>query len=137
MEGGNIFAKVLRILPPKFNTLAMTLEERKDLSEFSLDEMKSSLINHEHILNRSSMSLENIFSTQSSISRGKEISSHSSVCSSNLGYTSGRSQNPSTIHSSCQRTEKSKIQCHYYKKYGHYAYECRKRQYIQNKQGQN
>jgi hypothetical protein len=50
--------KVLRILPPKFDTLlAVTLEENKYLSHFSLDELQASLINHEHRLNRSNMSL--------------------------------------------------------------------------------
>ena len=31
--------KVLRIIPPKFDTLVVTLEESKDLSRFSLDEL--------------------------------------------------------------------------------------------------
>jgi hypothetical protein len=60
----NVFEKVLRSIPPKFDTLVVTLEERKDLSQFSLDELQASLINHEHRLNRSNMSLENAFSTQ-------------------------------------------------------------------------
>jgi hypothetical protein len=42
--------------------LVVTLEENKDLSQFSLDELQASLINHEHRLNRSNMSLENAFS---------------------------------------------------------------------------
>jgi hypothetical protein len=32
--------KVLRNLPPKFDTLVVTLEESKDLSQFILDERK-------------------------------------------------------------------------------------------------
>ena len=47
-----IVEKVLRSIPPKFDTLVVTLEERKDLSHFSLDELQASLINHEHRLNR-------------------------------------------------------------------------------------
>lgn len=35
-----------------------------------------------------------------------------------------------------QRTDKSNIECHQRKKCGNYAYECKKRQYNQNKQGQ-
>jgi hypothetical protein len=61
IEHKKIVEKVLRSLPPKFDTLVVTLEERKDLSRFSLDELQASLINHEHILNRSSMSLEIFF----------------------------------------------------------------------------
>jgi hypothetical protein len=56
IEDKKFVEKVLRSLPPKFDTLVVTLEERKDLSHFSLDEMQASLINHEHILSRSSMS---------------------------------------------------------------------------------
>jgi hypothetical protein len=92
------------------------------------------------------MSLENAFSTQSSTgcgrgrgranSRGRGRSSDISGCSSNTGNIGGKGQNPSTSQSTCQKTDKSKIQCHYCKKYGHYAYECRKRQYNQNKQSQ-
>ena len=69
--------------------------------------MQVSLINDEHILNRSNMSLENAFSTQSSISHGRGrgrtnswgrgISSDISGCSSNDGNTGGRGQNPCTI----------------------------------------
>jgi hypothetical protein len=139
--------KVLRSLPPKFDTLVVTLEESKDLSQFSLDELQASLINHEHRLNRSSMSLENAFSVQSSISlgrgrgsansRGRGRSFDRSACSSNPGNTGGRGQNPSTSQPSGQRIDKSKIQCHYCKKYGNYAYECRKRWYNQNKQSQD
>jgi hypothetical protein len=57
-------------------------------------------------------------------------------CINSPGKTGGRGQNPSTSQSSCQRIDKSKTQCHYRKKYGHYVYECRKRQYNYNKQSQ-
>ena len=63
IEDRKVVEKVLRILPPKFDTLVVTLEENKDMSQFSLDELQASLINHENKLNRSSMSLENAFST--------------------------------------------------------------------------
>jgi hypothetical protein len=62
IEDRKVVEKVLRSLPPKFYTLVVTLEEGKDLSQFSLDELQASLINHEHRLNRSNMSLENAFS---------------------------------------------------------------------------
>ena len=42
----NFIDKVLRSIPPKFDTLVVTLEERKDMSQFSLDELQDSLINH-------------------------------------------------------------------------------------------
>ena len=47
----------------------------------------------------------------------------------------GKNQNPSkpTGHS----FDKSKIHCHYCNKFGHYAYECRKKKNNQGKQSQN
>jgi hypothetical protein len=71
IEDRKVVEKALRSLPSKFYTLVVTLEDRKDLSQFSLDERQASLINHEHKLSMSNMSLENAFSTQSSISRGR------------------------------------------------------------------
>jgi hypothetical protein len=117
------------------------------LSQFSLDELQDSLINHEHKLNRSNISLENAFSMQSSIicgrgrgranSKGRGRSSSRGGRSSSLGNTGGRDQNPKSSQSSNQKFDKSRILCHYCKRYGHYAYECRKRQYNQNKQVQD
>jgi hypothetical protein len=131
IEDRKVVEKVLRSLPHKFDTLVVTLEERKDLSHFSLDELQASLINHEHRSNRSNMSLENAFFMQSSIShgrgrgrdnsRGRGRSSARGGCSSNPRNTRGRGQNPNTSQPSNQKFDKSKIQCHYYKKYGHYA----------------
>jgi hypothetical protein len=63
IEDRKVVEKLLRSLPLKFDSLVVTLEENKDMSQFSLDEMQASLINHEHRLNRSNMSLENAFST--------------------------------------------------------------------------
>ena len=61
IEDRKFVEKFLRSLPPKFDTLVVTLEEGKDLSQFSVDELQASIINHEHRLNRSNMSLENDF----------------------------------------------------------------------------
>jgi hypothetical protein len=107
IEDKKVVEKVLRSLPPKFDTLVVTLEERKDPSHFSLDELQVFPINHEHRLNRSSMSLENEFSTQSSISRGRRRGRANSRgkgrsyvrggCSSSPGNTSGRGKNQNTI----------------------------------------
>jgi hypothetical protein len=50
----------------------VTLEESKDLSQLSLDELQASLIDHENRLNRSNMSLENALSVHSYISHEEE-----------------------------------------------------------------
>ena len=82
-------------------------------------------MNHENILNRSNMSLENAFSSQSSIrhgrgrgranSRGRGRSSTRGGCSSSPGNIGGRGQNPNNNQPSNQKFDKSKIQFHYYK----------------------
>ena len=38
----------------------------------------------------------------------------------------GRGQNENPGHPSGHTFDKSKIKCHYYKKFVHYAYECKK-----------
>ena len=38
---------------------------------FTIDELQASLINHEHRINRTNISLEGAFAAQSSISRGR------------------------------------------------------------------
>lgn len=48
---------------------------------------------------------------------------------SGRGNNQNSSQNPSQNQSQGKRYDKSQIQCHYYKKYGHYLNECRKKQY--------
>jgi hypothetical protein len=83
------------------------------------------------------MSLENAFFMQSYIiygrGRGRENSRGSGRIYSRGGHSSisvntgGRGHNPNNNQPMNQRIDKSKIQFHYYKMYGHYAHECRKR----------
>ena len=49
----------------------MTLEENKDMSQFTIDELQASLINNENGISKSNTSLEGAFEAQSSISRGR------------------------------------------------------------------
>ena len=58
IEDRKVVEKSLRNFPPRFESLVMTLEENKDMSVFTIDELQSSLINHEHRINRSNTSLE-------------------------------------------------------------------------------
>ena len=61
IEDQSIVEKTLRSLSPIFESLVVTLEENKDMSVFTIDEFQASLINHEHIINRSNTSLEGAF----------------------------------------------------------------------------
>ena len=49
------------------------IEEAKDLSQFTLEELTGSLLSHEARLNEEEESLTNVFSTQASLSRGQGI----------------------------------------------------------------
>ena len=50
----------------------MTLEENKDMSNFTIDELQASLSNHEHRIGRKTTSLEGAFAEQSSIRHGRD-----------------------------------------------------------------
>ena len=63
--------KILRILPPIFEHLVVTLEEHTNMSVFTIDELQDSLINYEQKINRSNTSLEGAFAAQYSISHGR------------------------------------------------------------------
>eukprot|EP00253_Pinus_taeda_P020677 PITA_20677 len=47
LEEMMIVEKLLRVLPSKFDVIVTTIEETKDLSNFSVDELHASLITHE------------------------------------------------------------------------------------------
>ena len=110
-----------------------------------MDELNASFISHEHRLNRvASSSLEHTFKTQVSFgqnqgrgrsyARRRGIISHrggrsSSSSSNGRGNNQNPSQGPSQNQVQGQKYDKSQVQCNYYKKYGHYANECRNKQY--------
>lgn len=100
-------------------------------------------MSHEHKLSRGTYSsFEKSFKTQMSFSQRKgrgRVNNRGRGRSQNRGRyystsTSGRSCNQSQDEGSRkqqahgQRYDKSQVQCHYCKKYGHYANECRKKQ---------
>eukprot|EP00253_Pinus_taeda_P005116 PITA_05116 len=143
LEERRIVEKILRCLPSRFKAIVVAIEETKDLSQFTVDELSASLMSHEHRLSRGAdSSLEQAFKTQMSFSQRKGRGR-----ANNKGR--GRSQNrgryypASTSRRSCnqnqdegsskqqahgQRYDKSQVQCHYCKKFGHYANECRRKQ---------
>ena len=61
-----------RSIPPRFESLVVSLEENKDMTVFTIDELQVSRINHEHKINRTNTLSEGAFATQSSISRGRD-----------------------------------------------------------------
>eukprot|EP00253_Pinus_taeda_P009530 PITA_09530 len=72
IEERRIVEKILRVLPSKFDAIVTTIEETKDLSNFSVDELHASLITHEQRLSRNeNSSLQQAFKTQMSFGRGR------------------------------------------------------------------
>eukprot|EP00253_Pinus_taeda_P003406 PITA_03406 len=143
LEERRIVEKILRSLPSRFEAIVVAIEETKDLSQFIVDELSASLMSHEHRLSRGTdSSFEQAFKTQMSFGQGKgrgRANNRGHGRSQNKGKnnptsTSGRSCNQNQDEGSSkqqahgQRYDKSQVQCHYYKKYGHYANECRKKQ---------
>eukprot|EP00253_Pinus_taeda_P010795 PITA_10795 len=149
LEERKIVEKLLRSLPSKFHVIVTTIEETKDLSNFSVDELHASLITHEQRLNRNeNSSLEQALKTHMSFGRGRGNKRGRDRCQNRGGRNSptnaqGRGSNPNQNQGQCssqqsgkyhaqgQRYEKSNVQCYYYKKYGH-ANECRKKQHDMN-----
>lgn len=72
MTDQKVIEKVLRTLTRKFIPVVAAIEESKDLTCLTVDELTGSLLSHESRLDRAeSSSLESAFQTQVSINRGK------------------------------------------------------------------
>ena len=145
-----ILEKILRSLPSRFDAIVVAIEETKDLSLFTVDELSASLMSHEHRLNRGTYSsLEQDFKSQMSFGRGRgqgrennrgrgrsqnrggknnPANTHGRGTNQNQNQGQGSNQQGGKNQAHGQRYDKSQVQCHYCKKYGHYANECRKKQ---------
>ena len=72
LEERRIVEKLLRSLPSRFDVIFTTIEETKDLTNFSVDELHASMMTHEQRLGRNeNSSLEHAFKTQVSFGRGR------------------------------------------------------------------
>eukprot|EP00253_Pinus_taeda_P030021 PITA_30021 len=72
LEERRIIEKSLRCLPSRFEAVVVAIEETKDLSQFTVDELSASLISHEQRLSRGTdSSFEQACKTQMSFSQRK------------------------------------------------------------------
>jgi hypothetical protein len=138
-----VVEKVLRSLLEKFDMVVVAIEESKDLSQFQIDQLMGSLLSHESRLQRGHTSLETTFHTQASISRGRGHGGRNRGRGRSRGrFGSESTEKPHTDIDQSQASsrgrgrgcsqnrwiDKSKIQCYYCRKYGHYESECHKKQ---------
>lgn len=56
-----VVEKVIRSLPNKFNMVVVTIEESKDLSQLTVEEVMGSFLTHESRFSRNDESLDNPF----------------------------------------------------------------------------
>eukprot|EP00253_Pinus_taeda_P024136 PITA_24136 len=115
LEERRIIEKILRCLPSRFESVVVAIEETKDLSQFTVDELSASLMSHEHRLSRGTdCSFEQAFKTQMSFSQRKAQGR-----ANNIGRGSrrnrGRYYPASTSERSCNQNQdegSSKQQAH-------------------------
>jgi hypothetical protein len=145
-EKKRVVEKVLRSLPKKFEPVFVPIEEFKDLSLIKIDELTSSLIAHESRISRyEEVSMEHAFKSQLHATRGKgRFYNHGRggrIFGRRDNKTESKSeeksqQNPPNLRGSSnkpwqqenQRYDKTKVQCYYCKKFGHFANKCWKKQ---------
>jgi hypothetical protein len=137
-----VIEKVLRSLPNNFDAMVNVIEESKDLTQLSVDELLGSLLSHESRMNKYDDSLENAFRFQVLVSRGKGGSNSRGGGKRNIrnnkNDSSEQERRPDQNHHSLrgssninsypnQRYEKSKVKCFYCNKLGHFVHQCRKK----------
>ena len=127
--------------------MVVTIEEFKNLSQMHIDELTGSLLAHESRMNRYDETLlETVFKSQLNVTRGKGIgrggrsAGHSDNRNDSENEEKLQQSTPSVRGNSSragqpenQRYGRSKVQCFYYKKFGHFANTCWKKQANNNK----
>ncbi|XP_074322781.1 uncharacterized protein LOC141659753 [Apium graveolens] len=150
LDDVRVMEKLLRSLMRKFDYVVTSIEESKDLSKISIDELVGSLQAHEQRMNQYDDTSHLEKALQSKVSIGESSSSSSSGRGRGGfrgGYRGGRGRGRQSFNRSqntegyrpsghgqnfrgrgrggFQRGDKSQFQCYNCNKFGHFSYECR------------
>ncbi|XP_045792104.1 uncharacterized protein LOC123886874 [Trifolium pratense] len=139
-----IIEKVLRTLNPEYDHIVVAIEESKDLSTMSVNELQSSLAAHEQRLQERKEKKDNKATQEQALyaknggqwnknGKGKnKWNKHKGKTKFSNDHNGDHDQPESSKKDSFikgknggKKSDKSKIQCYNCEKWGHYAFECR------------
>ncbi|XP_050890817.1 uncharacterized protein LOC127096266 [Lathyrus oleraceus] len=143
VKAKNVVSKVLHSLTSRFDNIVVAIEESKDLTTLSNDELQSSLEEHEQMMDergankaKAEIALQTRFNEKNKRSKGKfaardksnfqNFGSNDSQNSKHSTSENGESSSKDSGHSNgFKKRDVSKVKCYKCRKFGHFANSCR------------